>query len=81
MVKNEDPMRQYQCQECEEEFVLRDSQVEPVFDEPKERPVESGDLFHYQHRQCPGMLMYLIGFGESVPWRGGEEEDDEENEG
>ena len=71
MVKNEDPMRQYQCQECEEEFVLRDSQVEPVFDEPKERPVESGDLFHYQHRQCPGMLMYLIG----------REEDEEEEQG
>ena len=64
-------MRQYQCQECEEEFVLRDSQVEPVFDEPKERPVESGDLFHYQHRQCPGMLMYLIG----------REEDEEEEQG
>lgn len=59
--------RSYTCEQCSESFELTDLEVRPVFIEPRRRPVQAGDLFHYQHGDCQGTLMFTSG-GPIVPW-------------
>ncbi len=59
--------RSYTCEKCGKSFVAADSEVRPLQEEPRNRPVHTGDLFHYKHRNCQGTVMYTIG-GPFLPW-------------
>ncbi|MFQ5655909.1 MAG: PilZ domain-containing protein [Candidatus Methylomirabilales bacterium] len=64
--------RWYTCEKCDTSFELTDSEVRPAFIESLKRPVQTGDLFHYDHGTCQGTLMYTLG-GPFLPWSVNEE--------
>lgn len=64
--------RSYTCGECGALFELADDEVRPVFQEPRKRPVQAGDLFEYAHGTCPGTLQHAS--GPLLPWIGDEED-------
>lgn len=64
----EEPNRRfYICERCGQSFHLTDAEVRPAFIESRRRPVESGDLFYYDHGICQGTLIYTFG-GPHTPW-------------
>jgi len=65
--------RSYSCQKCGTSFELLDSEIHPVFTEPRKRPVQAGDLFYYAHDTCEGVLACTFG-GRRVRWVSEEEE-------
>jgi hypothetical protein len=64
--------RGYRCQKCGEPYQLADSEVRPVFADPRKRPVQAGDIFYYTHDNCDGEMECIFG-GPRVPWAGEEE--------
>jgi len=67
----EEPNRRfYICEKCGQSFHLTDAEVRPAFIESRRRPVESGDLFYYDHGICQGALIYTFG-GPRAPWNSG----------
>lgn len=62
--------RSYTCEKCGESFSLTDPEVRPAFIESRNRPVEPGDTFYYDHGTCQGTLMYTFG-GAHTPWSAG----------
>jgi hypothetical protein len=64
--------RGYRCQKCGEAYQLADSEVRPVFADPRKRPVQAGDIFYYQHDDCAGEMECIFG-GPRVPWTGEDE--------
>lgn len=63
--------RSYECEECGESLDLTDSEVRPVFMDPRKRPVQVGDLFRFGHGSCQGTLKCTFA-GPNVPWTVGE---------
>lgn len=61
--------RSYTCDTCGEFFELADSQVRPVLDDPRNRPVQTGDLFYYDHGTCQRTVVYAVE-GPFLPWSG-----------
>ncbi len=59
--------RSYTCEKCGHAFHLADSEVRPAFIESRQRPIQAGDLFYYDHGMCQGTLMYTFG-GPNAPW-------------
>ena len=62
--------RSYTCGECGALFELADDEVRPLFQEPRKRPVQAGDLFEYAHGTCQGTLQHAS--GPLLPWIGEE---------
>lgn len=61
--------RSYTCDNCGEFFTLADSDVSPVHEDVRNRPVQTGDPFHYDHGACPGRVVYAVE-GPFLPWSG-----------
>ncbi|MFQ5961604.1 MAG: PilZ domain-containing protein [Candidatus Methylomirabilales bacterium] len=59
--------RGYSCDQCGQSFELTDSEVRPVFMDPRKRPVQAGDQFHHKHGTCEGPLTCTFA-GPKVPW-------------
>ncbi|MFQ5990018.1 MAG: PilZ domain-containing protein [Candidatus Methylomirabilales bacterium] len=59
--------RSYSCDQCGQSFELTDSDVRPVFMDPRKRPVQAGDQFHHKHGTCEGPLTCTFA-GPKVPW-------------
>lgn len=70
LTEEEQDRRSYTCEKCGQSFSLTDADVRPVFIESRNRPVEPGDMFHYDHEMCQGTLMYTFG-GAHTPWSAG----------
>ncbi len=64
----EGPIRRwYTCERCRASFEVADSEIRPVSIESRKRPVQTGDLFYYDHGSCDGTLVYTFG-GPNLPW-------------
>lgn len=61
--------RSYTCDKCGNFFTLADSEVLPVHEDVRNRPVQTGDLFHYEHGTCSGKEVYAVE-GPFLPWSG-----------
>ncbi|MBW8057925.1 MAG: response regulator [candidate division NC10 bacterium] len=61
--------RSFTCDKCGEFFNLADSEVRPVLEDPRYRPVQTGDLFYYDHGTCVGTVVYAVE-GPFQPWSG-----------
>jgi CheY-like chemotaxis protein len=61
--------RSYTCDTCREFFHLADSEVRPVLEDPKNRPVQTGDLFYYDHGICQRTVVSAVD-GPFLPWSG-----------
>lgn len=64
--------RWYTCKECSVSLELADTDVRPVSNDSRTRPVQAGDLFYHDHPPCEGTLVYTSG-GPFVPWTSPEE--------
>ncbi len=62
-------IRPYKCENCAMSFDLADSEVRPVFTDPRKRPVRVGDMFYYDHRTCEGTVV-CVSNDPSLPWSG-----------
>ncbi len=61
--------RSYTCDKCGEFFALADSEVYPVLENVRNRPVQTGDQFYYDHGTCPGTMVSAVE-GPFLPWSG-----------
>lgn len=61
--------RSYICDTCGEFFNLADSDVRPVLEDPQNRPVQTGDLFYYDHGACHRTVVAAVE-GPFLPWSG-----------
>ncbi|MFQ5930845.1 MAG: response regulator [Nitrospiraceae bacterium] len=61
--------RSYTCDTCGEFFTLADSQVRPVLEDSQNRPVQTGDLFYYDHGTCQRTVVSAVD-GPFLPWSG-----------
>jgi CheY-like chemotaxis protein len=66
---DESTRRSYTCDTCGQFFNLADSEVRPVLEDPRNRPVQTGDLFYYDHETCQRTVISAID-GPFLPWSG-----------
>ena len=59
--------RSYTCDTCGDFFNLADSEVRPVLEDPQNRPVQTGDLFYYDHGTCQRTVVSAVD-GPFLPW-------------
>lgn len=66
---NEVIRRSYTCDTCGNFFTLADSEVRPVLEDSQNRPVQTGDLFYYDHGTCQRTVVSAVD-GPFLPWSG-----------